>query len=235
MLYQESFGNINQLWAFQNITDITALTGFKSLIRTSRMLLGLPVGVQSKAVTRRSIFVTYCQASTGQTILYSGHDDVNAPYTEGVGFVLSPTSGQVTHRLEPGIIQDCHSKDWKSFFHPVPCTNQRGWRCKKVWLLYEATRSHRWGSQKRHDIVAWSRFQCQGIGSEIQVLRQSWESMALVKWVKIESSLPTFVHKLVIGGSVFPHKKAHKLTWVSPDNKTENQIDHICISSKFRR
>ena len=36
-------------------------------------------------------------------------------------------------------------------------------------------------------------------------------------------------NKLVIGGSVFPHKKVHKATWVSPDNRTENQIDHICV------
>ena len=42
-------------------------------------------------------------------------------------------------------------------------------------------------------------------------------------------------NKLVIGVSVFLHKKGHKVTWVSPDNRTENQIDHICISSKFRR
>ena len=25
------------------------------------------------------------------------------------------------------------------------------------------------------------------------------------------------------------------MTWVSPDNWTENQIDHICVSSRFRR
>ena len=42
-------------------------------------------------------------------------------------------------------------------------------------------------------------------------------------------------NKLVIRGSVFPHKKVHKATWVSPDNMTMNQIDHICIASKFRR
>ena len=41
--------------------------------------------------------------------------------------------------------------------------------------------------------------------------------------------------KLVIGGSIYPHKRIHKATWVSPDHKTENQIDHICISKKFRR
>ena len=44
-----------------------------------------------------------------------------------------------------------------------------------------------------------------------------------------------FFNKLVIGGSVFPHMKVHKTTWVSPENKTENQIDHICKASKFRR
>ena len=42
-------------------------------------------------------------------------------------------------------------------------------------------------------------------------------------------------NSIVIGGSVFPHKEVHKATWVSPDQMTENQIDHIGISKKFRR
>ena len=42
-------------------------------------------------------------------------------------------------------------------------------------------------------------------------------------------------NKFVIGGSVFPHNKVCTVTWVSPDNWTENQIDYICVSSRFRR
>ncbi|XP_065370932.1 uncharacterized protein LOC135963085 [Calliphora vicina] len=41
-------------------------------------------------------------------------------------------------------------------------------------------------------------------------------------------------NNLVIGGTLFPHKKVHKVTWISPDNVTENQIDHIAISRKWR-
>nr|KAG5699266.1 hypothetical protein BaRGS_000468 [Batillaria attramentaria] len=43
------------------------------------------------------------------------------------------------------------------------------------------------------------------------------------------------LNQLVIGGSIFPHQRIHKATWRSPDHVTENQIDHICISRKFRR
>ena len=43
------------------------------------------------------------------------------------------------------------------------------------------------------------------------------------------------LNQLVIGGSIFPHKRIHKATWISPNHVTENQIDHICISRKSRR
>jgi hypothetical protein len=44
-------------------------------------------------------------------------------------------------------------------------------------------------------------------------------------------------HGLLIGGTVFPHKDCHKITWISPDKEkqVENQIDHICISRNWNK
>ena len=39
---------------------------------------------------------------------------------------------------------------------------------------------------------------------------------------------------LFIRGTIFQHKNIHKLTWNSPDGRSCNQIDHICINKKWK-
>ena len=43
------------------------------------------------------------------------------------------------------------------------------------------------------------------------------------------------MNDLSIGGSFFKHKDIHKITWISPNGKTGNQIDHIAINSSYKR
>ena len=42
------------------------------------------------------------------------------------------------------------------------------------------------------------------------------------------------LYGLVIGGSLFEHPNIHKGTWKSPDGRTVTQIDHICVSSRWK-
>ena len=41
------------------------------------------------------------------------------------------------------------------------------------------------------------------------------------------------MNELIITGTWFPHRDIHKATWVWPDGKTKNQIDHVPINKKF--
>ena len=42
-------------------------------------------------------------------------------------------------------------------------------------------------------------------------------------------------NSMVIGGTLFPHPTTHKLTWISPNGRDKNQIDHMAINGTWRR
>ena len=43
------------------------------------------------------------------------------------------------------------------------------------------------------------------------------------------------MNSLVIGGTLFTHRDIHKLTWISPNGRDRNQMDHLMINGMWRR
>ena len=43
------------------------------------------------------------------------------------------------------------------------------------------------------------------------------------------------LNNFVVGGTLLAHKEIHKLTWISPNQRDKNQIDHLLISGNWRR
>lgn len=179
--------------------------------------------------------------TTGEILLYSGHEESDAPHTQGVGFMLSKQAqraliGWETHG--PRIITaSFRTKKRKIKMNVVQCyapTNdsededkdQFYSRLQKILETYPDK-----------DITILMGDVNAKIGPDNTGYEPVMGTHALGEMNDNGERFADLcaLNNLVIGGSIFPHKRIHKSTWISPDSATENQIDHVCISKKFRR
>ena len=61
-----------------------------------------------------------------------------------------------------------------------------------------------------------------------------WTCWRSPEWNGIRLLTLCLAQNLVVGSSLLPHRKIHKLTWNSPDGKTVNQIDHTLVNRRWR-
>ena len=179
--------------------------------------------------------------TSGETILYSGHVGEHATHSEGVAFMISTQAKKTLigwEPVSPRIITTKFKTNHKRIsLNIIQCyapTNDADDETKEEFyqLLKETTRKL---STRDITIIMGD------INAKVGTDNTGFEEVMGTKGLgTINENGELFAsfcatYNLVIGGTIFPHKPCHLATWVSPDMKTENQIDHVCISRKFRR
>jgi len=179
--------------------------------------------------------------STGELLLYSGHPDENARHEEGVALMLSKKAEKALIEWEghgPRIITASFTtKSRKIDLNVIQCyapTNDKDEETKNQFYSHLQTILERYPAKDINILMGDLNAK---IGKDNTGCEEIMGRHGLGEENDNGERLKELCagHNMVIGGSVFPHKRIHKATWISPDHKTENQIDHMCVSKKFRR
>lgn len=174
--------------------------------------------------------------ATGETIIYSGRDDDT--HIHGVAIMLTPKAAAAlidwTAVSERIIIARFYSKHIKlTIIHAYCPTN--GSAAEEKDSFYELLNDT---IQKvhRHDILVVTGDFNAKVGSQPSPYEDVMGKHGVGERNNNGERLCEFCaeNELLITGTLFPHKTIHKLTWVSPDGVTKNQIDHILVNKKFR-
>ncbi|KAK7095834.1 hypothetical protein V1264_005198 [Littorina saxatilis] len=178
---------------------------------------------------------------TGEMLLFSGHEEEGAPHTRGVALMLSETAQRALIGWEahgPRILTATfRTKKRRINLDIIQCyapTNDTEEEDKEEFYNRMATIIQKCPS--RNITIVMGDLNAK-IGSDNRGYEEIMGQQGLGEMNDNGERLADFcaTNNLVIGGSLFQHKRIHKATWISPDLSTENQINHVCIGKKFRR
>ncbi|CAH8469868.1 unnamed protein product [Schistosoma intercalatum] len=175
------------------------------------------------------------ELATGAMLLYSGHEEQNAPHTQEVALMPSKVArnalvGWESHGsriikasfktkkegITMNIIQcyaptnDSNDDIKDQFYERLQSIIEKRPRKDLTILMGDLTVKVGIDNTGYEDIMGRH-----GLGER----NENGERFA---------NLCSF-NKLVIGGTICPHNCIHKAKWISSDHTTESQIDHICI------
>lgn len=180
--------------------------------------------------------------SSGEEVLYSGHQEEGAPHTLGVALMLAPEAQRALigyEAISPRIITAKFATKKKNInLNIIQCyapTNDEP-DVEKKDNYYRQLQAVLDGIKDRDITLVMGDFNAK-VGGDNAGYEDIMGKHGLGQMNDNGERFAEMcaLNQLVIGGSVFPHKRIHKATWISPDHVTENQIDHICINKKFRR
>ena len=176
------------------------------------------------------------QLAEGETIIYSGRED--DIHREGVGILMSKKAAKAlidwTPISERIIKARYHSKHIKlTIVHIYAPTEDADEQTKNEFYrrLQEVL-----DNRKAHDMLIVTGDMNAKVGDD----NKGYERIMGKHGLGIRNDNGERLcdicdmNGMVITGTLFPHKNIHKQTWISPDGKTKNQIDHVLINKRFR-
>ena len=179
--------------------------------------------------------------ATGELLLYSGHEEDNAHHTQGVALMVSKAAQRALMGWEAHgprtITASFRTKQPRINLNIIQCyapTNDSDEESKDEFYCRLQTITQ---TYPERDITILMGDLNAKIGKDNRGYERIMGQHGLGEMNENGERFADLCanNNLVIGGSVFPHRRVHKATWISPDLSTENQIDHVCISKKFRR
>ena len=201
----------------------------------------------AREMTRRGIDITgisethwvgqgKVQLAGGHTIIYSGRDDNN--HREGVGILMAKRATEtlidwtpISKRIIKARFYSQHIK--LTLVHVYAPTEDADDQTKDDFYtrLQDVL-----DNRNMHDMLIVTGDMNAKVGYD----RESYERVIGINGMGQRNDNGKRLcdicdmNELVITGTLFPHKDIHKATWISPDRKTKNQIDHTLINKRFR-
>ena len=174
--------------------------------------------------------------SSGEQLLYSGHMEEGAPHTEGVALMLAPEAHSALIGWEPVNsriitakfttkkkdirlnITQCYAptsdaeEEKNGFYQQLQAVLDRRGTKDITILMGDFNAKIGMDNTGYEDIMG-----THGLGQ----MNENGERFADL----------CALNQLVIGGSIFPHKRIHKATWISPNHVKEMQITTYALAA----
>jgi hypothetical protein len=142
------------------------------------------------------------RTANGNTLIYSGRDDEHDDHKEGVALLLNKEGRRSLLEWKP-VSEKIIIASLKTKFTPVTLVE-----------CYAATEMA--NNEEKGKFYGQIRTVLKSIKKQDDNAERFLELCGNFN--------------MTIGATVFPHMICHKISWTSPDSRTQNQTDHIAIS-----